>query len=256
MNNANRLTRRQTLKMLARGSGAALGLPLLANADAPKKPSRPQRLKILVVGGHPDDPESGCGGTMARYADLGHEVVALYLTRGEAGIRGKTAREAAAIRTAECEAACKILKARPAFAGQIDGNTQVTVPRYDDFGKIVESEKPDLVFAHWPIDTHRDHRAASFLVYDAWLRMNKKFALYYFEVMSGSQTQHFLPTDYVDISATEERKRAACFAHQSQQPVGFYAHHEQMNRFRGLECGRKYAEAFVRHVQSSRGTLP
>ena len=46
MNNANTPTRRETLKMLARGSGAAIGLPLVANADAAEKSSRPRRLKI------------------------------------------------------------------------------------------------------------------------------------------------------------------------------------------------------------------
>ncbi len=74
--------------------------------------------------------------------------------------------------------------------------------------------------------------------------------------MSGSQTQNFSPTDYVDITATEDRKRAACFAHKSQNPEGFYAHHDMMNRFRGLESGHKYAEAFVRHVQSRGGVIP
>ena len=74
--------------------------------------------------------------------------------------------------------------------------------------------------------------------------------------MSGSQTQNFSPTDYVDITTTEDRKRAACFAHKSQDPAGFYAHHEMMNKFRGLESGHKFAEAFIRHVQSRGGLNP
>jgi LmbE family N-acetylglucosaminyl deacetylase len=213
-----------------------------------------RRLKVVVVGGHPDDPESGCGGTMARFADAGHDVAALYLTRGEAGIAGKSHQEAASIRTAECLAACKLLGGRPIFAGQIDGATEVNAARYEEMRKLLDAEKPDIVFTHWPIDTHRDHRAASFLVYDAWIRLRKPFVLYYFEVMSGSQTQQFSPTDYVDITATEARKRAACFAHQSQNPAGFYEHHDKMNRFRGIESGHKLAEAFVRH-QQSRGAL-
>ena len=191
---------------------------------------------------------------MARFADLGHEVVAVYLTRGEAGIAGKSHDEAAAIRTAECLEACKILKARPVFAGQIDGSTEINAARYDEMRKLLEQEQPDIVLTHWPIDTHRDHRAASFLVYDAWLRLDRKFTLYYFEVMSGSQTQSFAPTDYVDITATEDRKRAACFAHKSQNPAEFYAHHDLMNRFRGKESGHRFAEAFVRHVPEPRWT--
>jgi len=40
-----------------------------------------EKLKILVIGAHPDDPETGCGGTMALYSGLGHEVVAIYQGR-------------------------------------------------------------------------------------------------------------------------------------------------------------------------------
>ena len=141
------------------GSRRCAGYGLRRSGGTQPTDSSNRKRKIVVVGGHPDDPESGCGGTMARLADLGHEVVALYLTRGEAGIAGKSHEEAATIRTAECREACKILKARPVFAGQIDGATEVNPARYDEFRKILEAEKPELVFTHWPIDTHRDHRA-------------------------------------------------------------------------------------------------
>lgn len=210
----------------------------------------------MVAGAHPDDPETGCGGTIARFSDLGHEVAILYLTRGERGIKGKSYDEAGAIRAKEAEKACEILKARPVFAGQVNGKVEVTYSRYDEYRKILEAEHPDMVFTHWPIDTHEDHRATSLLVYDGWLKMGKKFALYYFEVMTGMQSSNFGPTHYVDITATEARKRAACFAHASQQPEEFYAVHDEMNRFRGMEFGCKYAEAFIHHVQSPEIALP
>ena len=245
-----RMTRRKLFAQSGRLAGAmAVGLPLLAASDKGIAGSE-RKLKVIVAGGHPDDPESGAGGTMARYADLGHDVVALYLTRGEAGIEGKSHQEAAAIRTVECQKACEILKARPVFAGQIDGSTEINAARYDDFRRIIQAEQPDIVFTHWPIDSHRDHRATSLLAYDAWLRGGRKFSLYYFEVETGEQTQGFLPNHYVDISAAEPRKRSACFAHSSQDPAGFYLAHDLMNGFRGMECGVKYAEAFVRHPQS------
>src|SRR5882672_10043957 len=90
--------------------GASLLLPLATGEAAQEK----RKLKVLCAG---DDPESGAGGTMARYADLGHDAVNLYLTRGEGGIKGKSPEEAAAIRSAEIEKACAILKARAIFAG-------------------------------------------------------------------------------------------------------------------------------------------
>jgi N-acetylglucosamine malate deacetylase 1 len=32
------------------------------------------RMKILAIGAHPDDIEYGCGGTLLRAADAGHEL--------------------------------------------------------------------------------------------------------------------------------------------------------------------------------------
>jgi LmbE family N-acetylglucosaminyl deacetylase len=233
--------------------GAAVLLPLATGLATQEK----RRLKVLCAGGHPDDPESGAGGTMARYADLGHDGVNLYLTRGEGGIQGKSSGEAAAIRSAEIEKACAILNVRAIFAGQIDGATEINAARYESVRKILAEEKPDVVLTHWPIDTHRDHRAISLLIYDSWLRLGRPFALYYFEVNPGAQTQHFHPTHYVDITSTEARKKEACYAHVSQDPPGFYdRYHEPMQRARGMEGGFRSAEGFVRHIQGRDGFLP
>ena len=246
------LTRRRLLGQAAGVAGA-----LATGAQAGKIAlAAPGQLRVVVAGAHPDDPETGCGGTIARFADSGHDVVILYLTRGERGIKGKAYDEAGRIRTAEAQKACEILKARPAFAGQVNGKVEVNYARYDEYLKVLQDQRPDVVFTHWPIDTHEDHRANSLLVYDAWLRMGRKFAICYFEVMTGMQTSQFLPTHYVDITATEARKRAACFAHASQNPDEFYAVHDQMNRCRGMEIQVKYAEAFIHHAQSPEIALP
>lgn len=246
------LTRRRLLEEAVQAAGVVAAGASLGNAV----PAAGGALRVVVAGAHPDDPESGCGGLIARYADAGHDVAILYLTRGERGIKGKTYEEAGAIRTAEAQKACEILRARPVFAGQVNGQVEVNSARYEEYRKALEEERPDVVFTHWPIDTHEDHRATSLLVYDAWLRLGRKFALYYFEVMTGSQTSQFWPTHYVDITAVEARKRAACMAHSSQNPDEFYAVHDQMNRCRGMELGVKYAEAFIHHSQSASVWLP
>src|SRR5258708_3765606 len=141
----------------------ALTIPALAVSQA--LPNR--GLRVVCVGGHPDDPESGCGGTLALYAGLGHAVTVIYLTRGEAGIPGKSHEQAAAIRSAECETSSKILGVRPVFAGQIDGATVVDAKNAEALGRLVGAEHPDIIFLHWPIDTHLDHQAASTLAFRA-----------------------------------------------------------------------------------------
>ena len=132
--------------------------------------------------------------------EAGYEVVSVYLTKGEAGIVGKSHAESAAIRVEEATCASQMLGARPVFMTQIDGNTEINKERYVEMRELIAAEKPDVVFTHWPIDSHADHRVCSLLVYDAWRRLGYNFELYYFEVMSGMQTTLFHPTDYVDIS--------------------------------------------------------
>ena len=82
--------------------------------------------------------------------------------------------------------------------GQYDGRSTVDNSHYDDFRRLLDSEKADIVFAQWPIDKHRDHRALSMLVLDAWLRGEKKSALYFYEVTGD--TMMFSPAEFVDIS--------------------------------------------------------
>jgi LmbE family N-acetylglucosaminyl deacetylase len=66
----------------------------------------------------------------------------------------------------------------------------------------------------------------------------------------------FTPSDYVDISAVESVKRAACYAHATQTPDRYYELQTAVSRFRGFESGLKLAEGFVRHAQSRGGFLP
>jgi LmbE family N-acetylglucosaminyl deacetylase len=205
------------------------------------------------VGAHPDDPEESSFGTLARYADAGHRVTVVYLTRGERGIAGKSLEEAAAIRTAEAEAACRIIGARAVFAGQIDGECEVNPERTARFGELLSALQPDLVLTHWPIDTHADHLAASFLTQRAYLSTPRPFLLYFFEVHSGFQTLGFVPQVYVDITATRSQKQAALFCHQSQHGEEMYhKHHELIERFRGREIGTEAAEAFAPMARDTR----
>ena len=236
---------KQSLAIAAPAMWAAAVLPGAAAALRPEEDSKPV-LRLLCVGGHPDDPESGCAGTLARYAQAGHKTTVIYLTRGERGIAGKSNEEAAAIRTAECQEACRIMGAKPLFAGQIDGSTEMNKSRVEQLAKLIAAEEPDLLFTHWPIDTHMDHQIASELTYRAYLSLPRRPKLFYFEVNTGSQSQGFKPDVYIDISSVVEKKKAALFAHRSQDGEGIWRqHHEIIASFRGREAGVAAAEAFV-----------
>lgn len=205
--------------------------------------------KVLVIGAHPDDPESMCAGTILKLKEMGTEVVAVYLTSGEAGIIGKTHEQARTIRQAEALKACELLGIKAIFLTQIDGNAEVNKERYAEMKALIEAEKPDMVITHWPIDSHRDHRVCSILVYDAWRMTGRNFDLYYSEVMTGMQTQNFTPTLWVDITAYRDKKIQAYLCHESQELEGAVKeYHDTMERMRGMECQAKYAEAFVQQL--------
>jgi LmbE family N-acetylglucosaminyl deacetylase len=244
-------SRRQFVKNATAGLGL-LSLPEILQA----KGSPDNQLSVVCVGGHPDDPESGCGGTLARFSAAGHHVTIIYLTRGEAGISGKSHNDAAAIRTRESLEACKILGTRAVFAGQIDGDTVLNNEWVGKLQEMLYIEKPDIVFTHWPIDSHKDHQVASLLTIQSWIRKDNKFSLYFFEVCTGEQTMVFKPTDYVDITGTQEQKKKALYCHLSQDPPGIYqCGHAAMEDFRGRELGVKAAEGFVRMTGMKNGNL-
>jgi len=252
-------SRRQFVKETVAG----MGLMSLASLSQAQAPSDIKPLKVVCCGGHPDDPESGCGGTLAKFAAAGHSVTIIYLTRGESGIKHKTHDESAAIRSKEAEAACQILKAKPLFAGQIDGDTIVNHEWVLKVQALIEDEKPDLVFTQWPIDFHKDHQVCSLLTFQVWAKAKNKFQLYFYEVCTGEQSMIFKPTDYVDISGVQEQKRQAVYCHVSQKPPTIYessvhgAGHAIMEQFRGCEIGVAAAEAFVKLNGMKQGnTIP
>ncbi|HTF29818.1 MAG TPA: PIG-L deacetylase family protein [Flavitalea sp.] len=244
---------------------AGFSLPA-ANASAKEAAGRKaadgntdQKLNILCVGGHPGDPEFGCGGTLAKYSAAGHSVTILYLTRGEgwAGDKSLSHEQAAALRTKEAETSCKILQANPLFAGQIDGNSEFSKKRSDEMTKLILSVNPHIVFTQWPIDTHMDHQVTACLTLTAWVNSEQRFDLYYYEVDTGSDTYGFAPTDYVDITDVREKKKAALLAHKTQGPQEIYdKDFLAMENFRGLEAGVKAAEAFVHFkTKAQRATI-
>jgi len=118
---------------------------------------------ILAVSAHPDDETLFGGGTLAMYAQKGHDVYILETTRGEGGEVGEpplTSREGlAAFREHEVRRAARILGARDIFFlpyidpfMEINGIARrIDVP-LEDFAREIEEYiqqiGPDLVITH------------------------------------------------------------------------------------------------------------
>ncbi len=231
------MNRRDLLKSVPLAAAATATYSVAQTSD--------RKYKIIFTGGHPGDPEYGCGGTIARLTSAGHDVALLYMNDGA----WETSAE---IRIAEAKKACEILKARPLYANQKNGHAIVDNDHYQAFQKILEAENPDAVITHWPIDTHPDHRAITNLTFEAWKQLKHRFALYYYEVAEDTQ-QFPAPMQYIDITAEVPVKKAACYAHASQTPDYFYPFQDTIASFRGLESSAKKAEGFILQLGSRFG---
>ena len=237
-------------KLTATALVAASGASSLTVDSPALQNSGGRKIKVVVCGGHPGDPEYGCGATAALLTAFGHQVDFLYLNDGA------WPPASASTRAAEAAKACEILRTRPGYAGQVNSHAIVDPAHYEEYHALLMTRNPDAVLTHWPIDNHADHRATTMLTYNSWNKSGKKFALYYYEVSNGEDTLQFSPNRYVDISGVEVQKRAACYAHASQTPDRYYEIQDGVARFRGLEGGCKRAEAFLWQSQSPFDIFP
>ena len=94
------------------------------------------------------------------------------------------------------------------------------------------------------------------LVYDAWLRMKKGFALYYYEVWNGEGTCSSRRRTTWTSPRSPSASGCVLRAREPDAGDGSYGLQENVTRMRGIERGTPQAEGFIRHVQSPDFTLP
>lgn len=187
-------------------------------------------MKILVVAAHPDDEVLGCGGTIARLAQEGHEVFIAIL--GE-GITSRCAQREQADSKAIVELhgrsqqVAKLLGAKDLFMFSLPDNRFDTVPLLDVVKVIeglVERLKPEVVYTQHGGDLNIDH----VVTFRATLTATRPVAgqcvkaVYAYEVASSSEWAFqqfapvFHPSVFVDIGATLETKIKAMQLYESE----------------------------------------
>ena len=206
-------------------------------ADSPAK-----KLRVVVFGGHPDDPESGAGGLIAKLTGQGHEVICAYgaCYRGD---RRCFDRPEAEVRREEAAAACKVLGANAKFFPYAAESLVADEETLKAVSSWLEEVKPDIVVTHWPMDTHPNHHVVSSLVWRSYRRKGG-WNLYFFEVMTDQQTIGFTPDLFLDIAQFRDVKKRSLDEHKSQLPEEIWKVHDRMHRQRGGECGVEFAEAY------------
>jgi LmbE family N-acetylglucosaminyl deacetylase len=124
-------------------------------------------LHIIVFGAHPDDCELDAGGTAARWAKAGFKVKFVSVTNGDIGHHEMAGAILARRRTAEVQAAAKILGVETEVLDIHDGELLPTLENRRTITRKIREWKADVVIGPRPNDYHPDHRYTGVLLQDA-----------------------------------------------------------------------------------------
>ncbi|MBI2368764.1 MAG: PIG-L family deacetylase [Deltaproteobacteria bacterium] len=220
--------------------------------------------RLLVIGAHPDDAESGAGGSVALWSKAGDEVQLIVCTSGDKGTKDPdlSPHRLAELREQEQEEAARCLGiSRVIFLRHQDGQLEPTLKFRGELALLIRQVRPDVVVTHdpWrPYMLHPDHRAVGFTATDAIVAARDH--LFHPEYLVSGISPHAPKEIYyfhtgsadlfTDISEVLERKLEALRCHRTQlaHVVGW----EDRMRKRAAEMGRQagvaYAEGFKRVV--------
>jgi LmbE family N-acetylglucosaminyl deacetylase len=204
-------------------------------------------VRILAIGAHLDDVEIGCGGTIARAAEDGHVIKMLVLSDSAyANYEGKVFRT----REEGLEEGVKAATVLGISDLEVLDFPTKDVPHHSSVVEAVEERldafEPDVIFTHWPFDTHQAHRGTGLSTLSA-SRYYTSILMYEPMMPAGRSYVGFRPQVYVDVSDHIGRKLDALRAHESQHRKYGDAWIEAMEsrcRLRGFEMGVRFAEAF------------
>lgn len=216
--------------------------------------------KILVIAAHPDDEILGCGGTIARLSQEGHEVFTLILGEGITSRDperelSKRKKDLLSLKDLTLNAS-KIIGAKEVFFGDFPDNRFDSVPLLEIIKKIEDVKNkitPDIIYTHFAWDLNIDHQLTYRATVTAFrpLPGEKAKEIYTYEVLSSTEfnyPQTFSPNVYVDISATIEKKVEAMKAYRTEIRDWPHPRSEKALRIlaqkRGCEVGIDWAEGF------------
>ena len=174
---------------------------------------------ILVFAAHPDDEIIGVGGTIAKYAQEGKDVIVTIFSDGSLSAPWMKQTVLIQDRKKEAKDIGKFMGCKDTiFAGLKDGSLQAhvhDVKMKEILKKIIIRYKPSKIFVHSHLDAHADHRAVNEMVLKAVKELDGKHSVYTFEVWNALPEQ--APALYVDITSTFAKKIQAMKKFKSQK---------------------------------------
>lgn len=126
------------------------------------------RLRVMMIGAHPDDLEFRSAGTAIRFLQAGAEVKFLVLCNGSRGHHILSPEETVRVRTAEAAAVKEELGLTSYNIWDVqDCELEPTLKNRRRLIREIRQFAPDIIISHRTNDYHADHRAAGQLVQDA-----------------------------------------------------------------------------------------
>jgi LmbE family N-acetylglucosaminyl deacetylase len=186
-----------------------------------------KKIRIIMIGAHPDDCDDDGGGTAALFAQMGYAVKFVSVTNGDAGHQLTGGVELAKRRFAEAQEAGKRLGVVYDVLDNHDGQLMPTLEVRLQVIKKIREWNADIVIAPRPNDYHPDHRYTGVLVQDAAYMvavpniaaetpaLTKNPVFLYFQDRF-QRPNPFRPDIAIDITNVFDKKIAALDAHESQ----------------------------------------
>ena len=189
--------------------------------------SQDRKVNVIVIGAHPDDPDGTAGGTAIKFAKLGHNVMFVSLTNGDAGHQSKGGGALARIRRAEAQEAGRRFGVTYKVLDNHDGELMPTLEVRHQVIRLIREWNADIVIGPRPYDYHPDHRNTAIVLQDAAYMVIvpnvapdtpplKKNPVFLYAQDRFQKPYPFSPDIAIDISDVIDQKIYAMAAHESQ----------------------------------------
>lgn len=187
----------------------------------------------MFIGAHPDDIELSCAGLIK---NLRKKDVEIFCIIGSWGGYGGYIDE----RIKEQEKSFTALSI-PEYVcfGWQDTKIEVNGENVRKLEEVIAEENPDLIFTHYPEDTHQDHRAIAEMVRSICYRKNKN--LIYFDSNSSLK---FSPNYYEKIDWGEKKSILEIFHSQASRSK-IIERAEMKARNHGMFSETGFAEGYI-----------
>jgi LmbE family N-acetylglucosaminyl deacetylase len=139
----------------------------LAQAAPAQPPANDGKLRIIVIGAHPDDAEYRGAGVAMKWAKAGHHVKLVSATNGDIGHWEMAGGPLALRRRKEVQAVDQKLGASTEVLDIHDGEITPTLENRRMITRLIREWNADIVITNRPNDYHPDHRYTSILVQDS-----------------------------------------------------------------------------------------